>query len=447
MPLRLRVTGPQAQSLGVAAEHVFDESGGTVGRAPSNSWCLPDEQRVVSGSHASIRYGAGSYFIQDTSTNGTTLNAESLLKGAERPLNNGDSLRIGSYEIAVEITAAPGVQSEPFAASPAPPQMGGGPGDIPGPPGAASSLDPLDLFGGQESPAEAQDPLREFDFPSQDAQPDHSGPEAMSFVPPQAVPDPNVPPPPAHSPMHIPDNWDETGFSIPGKHDQPGNRLEPSVSVPEQHGAKTPAASSTSAAMAAAAESGDIAQLLIAAGVQPDSIDSETYATLGKILQVVIQGTLDVLRSRAQIKDEFRAQMTRLKATENNPLKFSVNAQDALINLFGPKNAAYKSPVEAFTECYDDIKAHQIAMIAGMRAAYEAMLEQFDPNDLEQGFQQVVKRGVLGGGRNKAKYWKLYEEHYKSLAHDPEASFHKLFGDEFARAYEEQMQRLSPGNN
>ncbi len=228
-----------------------------------------------------------------------------------------------------------------------------------------------------------------------------------------------------------------------GSADQGGERNEPVQTGPAQQGMPTPSASNPETV--AAAQSGEIGQLLAAAGVQPETIDSETYAVLGKILNIVIQGTLDVLRSRAQIKDEFRAQMTRLKPTENNPLKFSANAQDALINLFGPKNAAYMSPVEAFTECYDDIKAHQFAMIAAMRAAYEAMLERFDPEDLEQGFKQVVKPGVLGGARNKAKYWKLYEEYYKDLAHDPEASFHKLFGDEFAQAYDEQMQRLSPG--
>ena len=445
MPLKLRVTGPLAQSLGAGAEHVFDESGGTVGRAPNSSWCLPDEMRVVSGTHATIRYGAGSYFIRDTSTNGTVLNAEGLMKGDERPLNDGDSLKIGGYDISVELSELPGVSSD-LSAIPPDPAVGAGSLDPVSTPSPVSSLDPLELFGDAAPAARHQGPREQVDIPPQGAQPDHSGPESMNFVPPEAIPDPNIPKPPEQSPFHIPDKWDETGFSIPGSADERADPGHPTTGAPERREVRMPTPSVSNPKMTAAAESGQIDQLLIAAGVQPESIDGETYATLGKILHIVIQGTIDVLRSRAQIKDEFRAQMTRLKPTENNPLKFSVNAQDALINLFGPKNAAYKSPVEAFTECYDDIKAHQFAMIAAMRAAYEVMLARFDPEDLEQGFKQVVRPGVLGGGCNKAKYWKLYEEHYKDLAHDPEASFHRLFGDEFARAYDEQMQRLSPGN-
>jgi type VI secretion system protein ImpI len=84
-----------------------------------------------------------------------------------------------------------------------------------------------------------------------------------------------------------------------------------------------------------------------------------------------------------------------------------------------------------------------MAMIAGMRAAYESMLEYFDPDDLEKEFDRGLRRGLLGGVLNKSKYWDLYEELYKSISRDPDSSFHKLFGDEFARAYDEQIQRLA----
>jgi type VI secretion system protein ImpI len=43
---------------------------------------------------------------------------------------------------------------------------------------------------------------------------------------------------------------------------------------------------------------------------------------------------------------------------------------------------------------------------------------------------------------NKTKYWDLYREMYAELGND-DATFRRLFGDEFAQAYEEQMQRLT----
>jgi type VI secretion system protein ImpI len=84
-----------------------------------------------------------------------------------------------------------------------------------------------------------------------------------------------------------------------------------------------------------------------------------------------------------------------------------------------------------------------MAMIAGMRAAYQAMLEYFNPDGLADEFDKGLKRNVLSGVLNKTKYWDLYEDLYRHLQNDPEASFHRLFGREFGRAYEEQMARLS----
>ena len=34
---------------------------------------------------------------------------------------------------------------------------------------------------------------------------------------------------------------------------------------------------------------------------------------------------------------------------------------------------------QAFAEAFDDIKAHQMAMMAGMRAAYDSVMENLDP--------------------------------------------------------------------
>ena len=43
---------------------------------------------------------------------------------------------------------------------------------------------------------------------------------------------------------------------------------------------------------------------------------------------------------------------------------------------------------------------------------------------------------------SKLGYWDLYRDRHQEMSKDPEASFRKLFGEEFARAYAEQLQRL-----
>ena len=40
------------------------------------------------------------------------------------------------------------------------------------------------------------------------------------------------------------------------------------------------------------------------------------------------------------------------------------------------------------------------------------------------------------------RYWDLYRERQEAMIKDPEATFRRLFGEEFAKAYEEQLKRL-----
>ena len=130
--------------------------------------------------------------------------------------------------------------------------------------------------------------------------------------------------------------------------------------------------------------------------------------------------------------------MTRFRAAENNPLKFSVNVDDALHNLLVKRNAAYLGPVESFEDAFDDLRDHQIAMLAGMRVAFEAMLAHFDPDRLQEEFDRTSK-GLVPA---KLRYWDLFRERRQDFVKDPEATFRRLFGEEFARAYEEQLKLL-----
>ena len=155
---------------------------------------------------------------------------------------------------------------------------------------------------------------------------------------------------------------------------------------------------------------------------------------------------MDVLQARQQIKDEFRMRMTHFRPADNNPLKFSANVDDALHNLLVKRNAGYLSPVEAFEDAFEDLRDHQIAMLAGMRVAFESMLAEFDPDRLQEQFDRQIEKGaLLGKGREAAailRYWDFTATSSTRCARDPEASFRKLFGEAFAKAYEEQLERL-----
>ncbi len=191
-----------------------------------------------------------------------------------------------------------------------------------------------------------------------------------------------------------------------------------------------------------AAESIDFGAVLAGAGLDPASITPEVAHEFGQILRVVVSGVMDVMRSRQQIKDEFRMQGTRVRKIDNNPLKFSANVDDALHNLLMKRNRAYMSPVEAFEDAFADLRNHQIAMLAGMRTAFESMLAEFDPDRLQQEFDRQLAKGLVPA---KLRYWDSYRERQQQAIKDPEATFRRLFGDEFARAYEDQLRALKAG--
>ena len=137
-----------------------------------------------------------------------------------------------------------------------------------------------------------------------------------------------------------------------------------------------------------------------------------------------------------------RLRQTIVRPADNNPLKFSANVDDALHNLLVKRIAGYLGPVEAFADAFDDLRNHQLAMLAGMRVAFEAMLAEFDPNQLQANFNRELAKVTLPLVPAKLRYWDLFRARRAELMRDREAAFQQLFGDEFGRAYDEQFRLL-----
>jgi predicted component of type VI protein secretion system len=183
----------------------------------------------------------------------------------------------------------------------------------------------------------------------------------------------------------------------------------------------------------------DLADVLAGAGLQGAPVTPELARNLGQILRVVVSGLIDVLQSRQRIKEEFRMRQTIFRPADNNPLKFSANVDDALHNLLVKRNAAYLGAVEAFADAFDDLRDHQLAMLAGMRVAFETMLAESDPDRMQEQFDKQSAKGLIPA---RLRYWDLYRDKRHEMKKDPEATFARLFGEEFARAYEEQFREL-----
>ena len=444
MYLALQITSNQAGPMGASASKVFSQAGGTIGRVDGNDWVLADTERWVSGRHAIIRCMGGIFSLEDVSTNGTFLNGGTEAVGAANEpamLKSGDKITIGDYEIYVNIvegdddivpsqpTTPPamdhfdsggtGVYTTPPSMMTSPPTMPTISPDAPG----IGPVDPLDMLG--SAPAAPPAPPASFS--------DHSSAMSDNFAPPPSPVGGGQP----SAGGAIPDDWDMTEFgassSSPGFAPPIPPPAPPPLQPPQQ---SAPPPQYQQPAMPA--QDGGTVN-----APAPMMTQGRGGASFEALMPMIIQGMMDVLKSRAEVKSEFRMSLTTIKPIENNPLKFSPNADAAIDHLFNNQQAGYLNPAQAFEEGFDDIKAHQLAMMAGMRAAFEHMLHQFSPDILEQHFEGGGKRGKLMGMASKVRYWDMYRDLFEKITRDSDDNFRRLFGEEFATAYEQQMQKIN----
>jgi type VI secretion system protein ImpI/type VI secretion system protein len=344
--------------------------GFAIGRAADNDWALPDPERHLSKRHCLLSLRDGDWQLADLSTNGTFLNREAEPVGGGRPrdLRDGDRLRLGGYEIAVHIAAT--------APPPPPTPFAGGP--LP---------DGLDLPGFAEAAP--------FDGPVQS---DHAPGIEDAFRPPRPV-------------ALLDDDWDLGEFGA-----TPAVPLPPPVPV------------------TAVPDGGDLlAAFLRGAGMQARPADPQAaMEALGSAFRATVSGLRAALIARAAIKGEFRIAPTMIRASGNNPLKFSAGDDDALAALLGAGRQTGMAPATAIAEALRDMKLHELATIAAMQGAARALLAELEPARLREA---AGTGGVLPAQR-KARAWDAFEALHARLTQATSHDFDGIFGHAFAQAYE-----------
>jgi type VI secretion system FHA domain protein len=440
MNLTLEVTRQDAGTSGVQ-KVVFDAAGGTIGRLPENRLVLADP--YVSSRHAVIRCVNGAFYIEDTSTNGVCVNTPGnrLAAGVPYALKPNDVILIDAYEIRATLSNDPLPARDLFGLD-------------------SEEVDPLkllDMEGPQRRRATPRDDILERGSVLSEPM---RAPVVVASLPAAArganaagglIPDdydplmselrPVAVTPPA-SPAPVP-----PVAAIPAESAPVAAALTPRPSSPPRPDVRKPTARRLEErpapdVSAGGAPDSSLGAFLEGAGIDPAAVTPELARMFGQILRVVVSGVMDVLQARQQTKEEFRMGMTRFKAADNNPLKFSANVEDALHNLLVKRNPAYLGPVEAFEDAFEDLRNHQMATLSGLRVAFDAMLAEFDPDRLQAEFDGERKRHPALAAIARLRYWERYREKFQAMNRDEEAAFRELFGDEFAKAYQEQLKRL-----
>jgi FHA domain-containing protein len=479
--LQMRVVSFKGRPPGQDLLARFGKAGGTIGRSENNTLVLPDPERYISRVHASIALQGGGFVLIDNGTkNATLVNGQPIGQGNQARLSDGDIIRLGDYILAVTVNMADPF-GDPVAASPYPtPLLPPDAGLIPRPREASIDADPWnarpqtipsdrpperhlpadalagirpsepnveDLFGlkssrgadllgpepvraGPATPAMpgSVDPLAYLTGAQKPtpppAVPDH-GPEIFSsYLPPAAKPDPAM------------------GITAPNSASSGASKVPRSVES-EELGRSRPAPwppvgpQTDETLLRAFLKGAGIPDVQLPKGLTPESMEG-----LGRLLREAVHGTLDLLYARGLTKSEMRIDATRIMPTGNNPLKFAPTVEAALTQLLGPAVPGFMPPVRAMREAYDDLRAHQIGFLAGMRAALEDVLKRFEPEALEK---RLVDPGLLRNlvpTNRKAKLWEVFLEHYRQIAGEAQEDFNTVFGRAFLIAYEAQVKEL-----
>ena len=174
----------------------------------------------------------------------------------------------------------------------------------------------------------------------------------------------------------------------------------------------------------------------------PQGLNPELMRVVGMLLRAAVEGSMQLMAVRSATRHELHAQVTVIRPRNNNPLKFSPDAQSALEQLLQPPLRGFLPGPAAMTDAMNDLVGHAIGTMAGTRAALEGVLGRFAPKELEA---KLVGKSVLDSVlpmNRKAKLWELYLQHYEGIRDEAQEDFQALFGKAFLAAYEQQLDRL-----
>lgn len=166
----------------------------------------------------------------------------------------------------------------------------------------------------------------------------------------------------------------------------------------------------------------------------PGGLTAQLMEQIGRMLREMTEGTVDMLRLRSQAKSSIHAEMTIIGPRAVNPLKAAWDVDVALRHLLAPQRADLMGPVRAVTDAYDDLRAHDRGLAAGIEAALQSLLHRFSPEQFDQRLAGGALDRFLPANR-KARQWELLLETYEDIAKEAQEDFWSVFEREFRRAY------------
>jgi predicted component of type VI protein secretion system len=121
----------------------------------------------------------------------------------------------------------------------------------------------------------------------------------------------------------------------------------------------------------------------------------EVMRRLGAVYQQMVLGLGDLMGERTTLKTEYRMTRTTVHAEGNNPFKWAPPHRVA-VDLLRARDDGFLSGPAAVKASFEDLKKHLLCILAGLRAALGATLDNLDPAGIEG--QDLLPAGPRRGG-------------------------------------------------
>lgn len=467
MGLLLSVISYQQLSPDLQARFSLEGTSAVVGRSQASDWFLPDNEKILSSSHAELTLVMDKYYITDVSTNGVFVNqAEKPLgKGNRHELQHGDQLSLGEYVIDVNIeqayvsaetrseVAMPSSFAEtrnsqmPFSAAAVEPS------NVSNKPSLA---DPF-LTGSEMNDSmvlESNFIPDDWDWNS-DSNSDsisnsktkvkQAATQADVLTPDLSLPDSspsNTPSPEPANPKVTVSNTDVT--DIPAPQVSPLTEATTTTPAPKPAvAAKGSSATNVKTAVKPLAESDNLAALLKGLGIeQPQpGADADWWFDLGQSIRTMNEELMSSLRERAAFKNKFRVNHTMFQMKENNPFKFSGSVDDLFRNLYLRSNDSFMTTNKAITEAFTDLRKHEQSMRAGLEGAVIGVLQQLAPENMADEHAEQSFFDKLKPAKKEQKMWRSFVELHEDISNEITVNRESILSDAFVKAYEDKQKQ------
>jgi type VI secretion system FHA domain protein len=458
MPLLLRVEGSgEVRYRGSDPRDLIEvEDRLMIGRDEKNDLVLRDERMAISTDHCRIERLEHGYALIDHSRNGTFLNdtGSAISRDKHFPLDAGDLIRIGGFALHIvsvqtqtPLATLEAPDHEP-ADAPTPRQdgvVGAAVFGFPdlhrlGPVGPAWSTRDQEFGNGGIEDDGKTTGVAFGGSGARSAFPDHLRPEAAVFVQPTVGCE------------RIPEDWEFSTEASPrdtAKADRPApSSLEPAPSSLEPAPSSLePAPSSLEPApvqvgepdrawMGKATSAGtenpempetpDAASRAIDAmlgicgltrGDVPDDRLVEVMSRMAHAFRLALGNLQEILVARSETKQEFGVERTMIARSDNNVLKFSMDMSAAMRSLMLNDVAGFLPAERAVDQAFDDIKTHQVSLVAATQATLQMLVRQLSPGSVTAG----MNRGLMARWApafDKARAWDRYVQLHRKVDDD-----------------------------